>query len=141
MKRFIGFEIRALTNLIKREMHNDVEHGMDCNTSLHGLVIDFLVTNKDRDIFQRDFEEEFSMRRSTASRMLKLMEEHGLIERLAVCEDARLKKIVLNPKAIKVHTSFKEVMTALENKMTKDISDHDLDIFYEVIDKIKKNLE
>lgn len=141
MERLIGAEIRTLTNLLKREVYNEGEDNSMCNTSLHGLVIEFLFENKDRDIFQRDFEETFSMRRSTASRMLKLMENKGLIERISVSEDARLKKIVLTSQAISAYESIKEIRTKIENKMIKDISEDDLKIFFKVIDKIKENLE
>lgn len=141
MERYIGFEIRALTNLLKREINQGVDQEHQCNTGMHGMIIDFLLNNQEREIFQRDFEEEFAMRRSTASRMLKLMENNGMIIRVPVSEDARLKKIVLTPEAIASHDSLMNSRIKIEEKIRKGISEDELDVFFQVIDKLKKNLE
>ena len=60
-KKRIGFEVRALNNLIKR----DVERSkvFQKTTGLHGWAIGWLIENRDKEIFQRDFEERFSIRR------------------------------------------------------------------------------
>ena len=52
------------------------------------------------DLRQKDFEQQFNIRRSTASNILALIEKNGLIQRESVPYDARLKKIVLTDKAI-----------------------------------------
>ena len=72
-------------------------------TGCHSFALRFFAENADRDIFQKDFEEEFSIRRSTATKILQLMEKNGLIERQKVESDARLKKIVLTNKALDIH--------------------------------------
>ena len=46
-----------------------------------------------KDTFQKDIESEFSINRSTTSEMLKLMCKKGMIQRVPVAHDARLKKI------------------------------------------------
>ena len=48
-------------------------------------------------------EKQFDLKRSSISLMLNNMEKNKLIERVAVSEDARLKKIVLTEKAIKLN--------------------------------------
>ena len=95
----IGFEIRTLSNLIRRDVERNIAN-MDPkpNGRIHGWAINYFYENRDRDIFQKDFEEKFSIRRSTASNMLKLMEKDGYIKRVSVENDARLKKIVLTDK-------------------------------------------
>ena len=101
----VGFEIRTLSNLIRRDVERNIAN-MDPkpNGRIHGWAINYFYENRDRDIFQKDFEEKFSIRRSTASNMLKLMEKDGYIKRVSVENDARLKKIVLTDKAVKIHT-------------------------------------
>ena len=76
----IGFVIRILNNAIKRDVEKSrnilqVEHIKGIN----GWAIHYFYENRDNDIFQRDFEEKFSIRGSTASRMLKTMEQKGFI--------------------------------------------------------------
>ena len=48
-----------------------------------------------RDVYQRDLENHFELRRSTVSSSLSVLEKKGLIKRLPVSHDARLKKLVL----------------------------------------------
>ena len=140
-KRAIGFEIRALNNLIKRYVHSSKPLELDSSTGVHGWALRFFYENRDKDIFQRDFEERFSIRRSTATNMLKLMEANGLIVRQNVEHDARLKKIVLTEKAIEIHKQIGKHIEETEKLLSNGISSEELSLFYNVIDKIKANLE
>ncbi len=140
-KTTIGFEIRALNNLIKRYVHSTKPSELDSSTGVHGWALRFFYENRDRDIFQRDFEEQFSIRRSTATNMLKLMEANGLIVRQSVEWDARLKRIVLTEKAIEIHKQIGKHIEETEKRLSKGISEDELSVFYNIIDKIKANLE
>lgn len=141
MDRIIGVEVRNLTILIKREMHKYSDISMKSGTELHALVIEFLLKNQNREVYQKDFEEEFIIRKSTASRMLTLMEKNDMIRRLPVDSDARLKKIVLTEKAISIHNKMKKIGIQLDSKIKHGILDEDLSVFFKVIDQIKKNLK
>lgn len=135
-------EIKTLTNLIKRRLDNSkVIAEMDKLTGMHGWFIGYLCHNQDKDIFQRDIEEEFSIRRSTATGILQLMEKNGLIVREAVDYDARLKKLVLTPKAIAIHEELTKEFQKLESDLTNGLSKEEIDAFLMLIDKMKKNLE
>ena len=94
-----------------------------------------------RDVFQRDLEKRFSCRRSTMSNVLSLMEKNGLIERVSVVQDARLKKIVLTDRAVELHRMITDEISDREKRMTEGISEKELECFFKVIDKIKTNLE
>ncbi len=140
MDRHIGLEIRKLSNLLKRELYREAdENGFDFG--VHGQIIYFLIRHSDQEIFQKDIEEVFSMRRSTVSRMLKLMENKGLIERKSVESDARLKKIVPTEEAKKVQDIIIKRRVEMEEKMRQGISEEELILFFDVIEKIKGNLE
>ena len=93
-----------------------------------------------KDIFQRDIEEEFSVRRSTATGILQLMEKNNLIKREPVSYDARLKKIVLTQKALDIQNEINQEIKAHDKKLSKDISKDDLEIFFKVMKQIRKNL-
>ena len=62
-------------------------------------IIMFLARNRNREIYQHAIEQKFCITRSTASRVLALMEKKGLIARESVAHDARCKRIVLTDKA------------------------------------------
>ena len=141
-RRAIGFEVRTLSNLIRREVEkSQIKKYVDSITGTNGWIIGYLVEHNDRDMFQRDLEEDFSMRRSTATKMLQLMEKKGLIVRLPVDYDARLKKIVLTDRALEIHSMVVQDVNALEQKLSRGLTEQELDAFFCVLEKIKKNME
>ena len=125
----IGFEIKALNNLIKRrvemsETKEEVEH----LTGVHGFVIGYISDHDDEDIFQRDIEEKFEIRRSTATGIINLMEKNGLIIREKVDYDARLKKLVLTDKAREINKLVEEDISRIERTIAGGIDGADLDL-------------
>lgn len=138
----VGFQMKTVHNLLKRDFESSKSNKKYPNiTAMQRWVISFLYEHKDQDMFQRDLEEEFSVRRSTATGILQLMEKNELITRQPVSQDARLKKLVLTPKAIEIQKMIIEEIEANEKKLRKDISEEDLEVFFKVIKQIKKNLE
>ena len=141
-ERKIGFELHRSSRLVKRYMDNDASKlSIDKMTGTHGWAIGFFYHNRDRDIFQKDFEQEFNIRRSTASNILALIEKNGLITRESVPYDARLKKITLTQKALDIQCIVDKAFENLEENIKKGISDEELQVFFKVIDKINSNLE
>ena len=140
-KKSIGFEIRVLSNLCRREMDrsSSIQY-VESVTGTNGWIIGYLAENQDRDIFQRDLEEEFSVRRSTASKVLKLMEQKGLIRRESVPYDARLKKLVLTETALDMHSHVARDAELLEAKLARGLTEDELKTFFSIADKIKHNL-
>ena len=139
--RKIGFELHKTSRLIKRYMDSDAAKSyVDNLTGTHGWAIGYLYHNRDRDIFQKDFEQEFNIRRSTASNILSLMEKNGLINRESVDYDARLKKITLTEKAIEIQTVVDAAFGRMEDMLAQGISDSELEIFFSVLEKICENL-
>lgn len=138
----LGFEIHKTSRIIKRYMDSDATKSyVDKMTGTHGWAVGYFYRNRDRDIFQKDFEQEFNIRRSTASAILSLMEKNDLIRRESVPYDARLKKIVLTQKAIDVQIFVEEAFERFDRTMKQNISDEELEIFFSVLDKINNNLE
>lgn len=142
-KRAVGHEIKILSNLIKRCIGNSkVIAETDKLTGTHGYIIGYLYHNRDKgDIFQRDIEEEFSIRRSTATGILQLMEKNGLVLRESVACDARLKKLVLTPKAIAIQEAIIMEFENLETELKQGLTQEDIDSFFTIIDKMKENIE
>ncbi len=80
-----------------------LRRAMNKTTSQYGIsgpqarFIGFIAEQKQA-VYQKDIEKAFNIRRSTASGILKHLEEAGLISREVVSKDARLKKIALSAK-------------------------------------------
>ncbi len=138
----IGFKVRMLSNLIKRDFEKGKDElGINLPKGINGWAISYFYDNSDKDIFQKDFEAEFSIRRSTASNILKTMEQNGFIKRESVGHDARLKKIVLTEKAANIHKAVLESINERETRLRKGLTDSQVESFLEVADKLIANME
>lgn len=142
MDRSVALELRTVRNLLKRQIDGFIhdKYG-DQLTGMHGWALKFFVDNKDKEIFQRDFETHFQIRRSTASKILQLMEKNNLIIRKPVPYDARLKRILLTPIAVEYCEAIFGKYVELERELKKGLTREELDTFFAVLDKIKRNLE
>ena len=137
----IGFEIKTVANLMRREMDKTSSHKKAVSiTGTHGWVIGYLMRNRGRDVFQRDLEQEFSIRRSTVSNILQLMESKGLIRREPVDYDGRLKKLVPTRKAEELHMAICRDIDKMEEQMAQGIEKEELEAFARTLEKIKRNL-
>ena len=134
-------ELMCLSNLIRRRLDGARAERGDTMTPMHGFIIGYISRNRGRDVFQRDIEEKFSYRRSTASTVLGLMEEKGLIERVPVSYDARLKKLVLTEKAKRYAESCERDGEALDRELTSYIGDAEREELFGVMDKIRTKLK
>ena len=139
----MGLDISKINHIISRKVDAAVINAIDDNLTVsQAYVIDFIsMEGKDRDIFQKDLEKEFDLKRSSISLMLNNMEKSDLIQRVPVAEDARLKKIILTDKAIMLHKKISNAIDSVENKLCKDLTTDEIKIFYKVLDKIRDNIE
>lgn len=134
----IGLELRNLMNLIVRYTHKDVNQSQ--LSMPHGAIIKYLIENNQRKIHPSDLEDVFMMRKSTTSRMLKLIEQNGFIEMIPDDIDSRKKIIKVTSKSQKFFQSMNNRIMNLERIMIKNVSDDELQVFMNVLGKIKQNL-
>lgn len=137
----IGTELGMLNNLIKRQMGCTTgKADMDNITGMQSRILWFLMQTKE-DRFQRDVETHFRIRRSTATGILNLMEEHGLLLRQPVEQDRRLKRLVPTQRAVALYERIQQAMEQTEALMLQGINRKDLDVWFRVCEKIRANLE
>ena len=138
----IGFKVRILSNLIKRDVEKSKsELGLGLPNGINGWAISYFYEHLGEDVFQKDFETEFSIRRSTASNILKTMEQKGFINRVSVESDARLKKIVLTKKAVDIHETILKSINKREERLRNGLSEQEVQTFLNVADKLIANME
>jgi MarR family transcriptional regulator for hemolysin len=138
---WVGRELHSLNNLIHRYFEfSSHKKEVETITGNNGWIIGYLSENTDKDIYQRDLENHFTIARSTASKVLRLMEQKGLIQRQAVAHDARLKKIVLTQKANKIKGLMMEDMEIMEQTLTKGFTEEELKTLYSYIQRMKENI-
>lgn len=108
--RQLGFELKAANNMIRRKMEVIFaqQDGYELN-GMQGPLLGYLYhKSRQGDVYQKDVEKEFRIRRSTATVMLQSLEQKGYLVRVASTEDARLKRILLTEKAIRHHDLIEE---------------------------------
>ena len=141
----ISMKLRVLNNAVRRYIDRnfdgmeELEHLTCSNGWIIGMLSDAEVQGTD--VYQRDFEEKFGITRSTASKVLILLEKKGVIERVAVAHDARLKKIVLADKAREYVSRLQENGERMERQLARGFSDGELDTLYSYLDRIQANLD
>lgn len=139
----MGFQLKAMNNLIRRRL--DVrfcEVGLGDLRGMQGPMIGYIYEHsKNQDIFQKDIEREFNIRRSTATVMLQNLEQKELIVRQAVNYDARLKKIVLTDKAVQCHFYIHEQIDAFNRELEEGITVEEKEQFFRILAKIEGNLK
>ena len=97
--------------------------------------------DEEQDIIQKDLESWFNIRRSTATEILKRMEQKGLIIRTPVAYDKRIKKITLTDKAHKIcDENYKRILVT-EKKLAKGFTKDELQLFLRLITKLEQNIE
>lgn len=136
-RRDVGTAVGILDNLIKRRM--EASNPNKDITGLQGRILDFLLTQTS-EIYSRDIENEFRLRRATVSGYLIAMEERGMVIRLDVLEDKRLKKIVLTEKAIAIGEQLNESIRENETKLTKGLTDIEVKEFLRIAEIMEKNM-
>lgn len=98
-QHILSIEMRAVTKAVDRYLGESMPQTARETTGGNAHIIMFLARNRGREIYQHTIEQKFCITRSTASRVLALMEKKGLIARESVEHDARCKRIVLTDKA------------------------------------------
>ena len=137
----VGYAVKSLNRRIGRVIDNIPAVRENKNlTSIQFWVLTFLFREAGRDVFQRDVEAEFNIRRSTATEILKAMEANGLIRREPVEYDARLKKIVTLPYAEEIRKQLEAQVDRTERYLTEGFTKEELAQFYEFIRRFKENL-
>ncbi len=138
----LGFQIRTLSHLVKRVIDQTAFSGEEVHpTGVQGWIIGYLYENRDKEVFQRDIQQQFSIRRSTVTGILQLMEKNGLITRSSVERDARLKKLELTPKAIELHERVGRSIRKMEEHLSQSLTSEEKAEFIRLCEKIRANLQ
>ena len=138
----IGFQIRTLSHLVKRIVDQTAFTKEEIHpTGVQGWIIGYLYNNRHKEVFQRDIQEQFSIRRSTVTGILQLMEKNGFITRCSVDRDARLKRLELTPKAVELHERVGRSIRQVEERLAQSLTEEEKSEFIRLCEKIRENLE
>lgn len=136
-----GRLVRMLNHQLKRNQKPEEAVEDDELTPMQRHILNYiLLETLHRDIYQKNLEEEFQVRKSTVSGILKLIEKNGFIYRESVKEDARLKRILPTKKAEALRPSILEHIHETEIRRTEGVSEQDLFLCKKVLYQMCQNL-
>ena len=138
-------DVGRLLGMIQNGLHrkhekNPLFREVDGMTGKNGWIIGYLAHNQDHPVYQKDLEKAFNVTRSTASKVLTLMEKKGFVERRSVEEDARLKQIVLTDSAWKIAEAMKQNCEEMEQQLTRGFSEEEKQQLTGYLNRILDNL-
>lgn len=139
--RTLSLDMQSLSKAINRYLGETMPESARIATGGNAHIIVFLARNRGREIYQHTIEEKFVITRSTASRVLALMEKKGLISREPVAHDARCKRIVLTDKADAIVNDLKANGDYIERRLVEGFSAEEQSTMWEYIQRMRENLE
>ena len=139
----LGFRIRSLWQQIKRLMNRHLTENDGYGlTGMQFAIVSYIAKESaERDVFQKDLEQKFDIRKSTVTGILNTMERDGLLLRETVPYDARLRKMILTDKALQAKKNSEQVIDTVENQLSKGLTEEEIATFLTILEKISKNAE
>lgn len=136
----IGYRMRLIHNCIHKHMEAKRRANEDDVTGMQRWILIYLKKQGEKEIYQKDIEQEFRVSRATASNMLQLMERKGLITRETASCDARQKKLMLTPEARKLLDRAEQDIYEMEARIQDGFSEEEKKKLREYLDRIMKNI-
>ena len=140
-------KIKELESLTARKIFAD-NLGLKCNieslprpTPTQMQIMEYILSKNGQDIYQKDLEDVLGIKRATVSGVLQTMEKNDLIERVIDENDTRTKKIILKKETIEIFEKQKKKFEIIEKELTKNISENEIQTFFNIIDKMERNLK
>ena len=107
-----------------------------------GNILDYIIVESgNHSVYQKEIEEEFGLRPSTATETLKALEQKGLIRREAEKQDARYKKIVFTEKAETLKVALRREIEESEQLLLAGVTESEQKEFLRIAEHMLKNLD
>ena len=107
-----------------------------CTGSQSRILCFLLIATHHKDIYQKDIEKVFDIRPSSATGLLRELEQQGVMYRVTMSDDCRMKKIVLTEKAKLIQKKAIVISDDLQHKLRGDLTTHELDNFLNICSDI-----
>ena len=135
-----GKVINKISNRLRRRS-KAVQEAIGISGAQGNILSYILAEGEKRSIYQKDIEQEFGLRPSTATEVLKTLEGRGLIRRIPDEMDGRYKKIVFTERASEIESAIKDEIMKSERLLLTGISQEEKEEFLRIAEKMLGNLE
>ena len=135
----VGRKIEMLSRQIRRKVDESIS-SQDLTAKQAMILLVIYDLSKVKDVYAKDIEDAFDMRRATVTGILQLMEKNGIIVREENNVDGRLKRIRLTQKAINLRLKMKKNIQKVESNLLSDLSKEEIETFLKIMEKMSHNL-
>lgn len=139
-KMHMGKLIHMLSHEMKRNHPIDRMIQDDLTIMQKHILKFILLETMHRDIYQKDIEEEFQVRKSTVTGYVQLLEKNGYLIRESAKDDARKKRLVPTEKAEGLRQVILEDIKINEKRMEEGIPEEDVVTCKQVLYHVLQNL-
>lgn len=136
----MGKLIHMLSHEMKRHHPIDKVVIEDLTIMQKHILKYILLETMHRDLYQKDIEEEFQIRKSTVTGYVQLMDKNGFLTRESDKDDARKKRLVPTAKAEELRGLILEDIKRNEKMMVEGIKEEDVTICKQVLYHVLQNL-
>ena len=139
-----GALLNQTSRLIRRALDARINAEVSSELSgVRGMVLGDIVRaeRQGRDVYQRDIEQWFNIRRSSVTAMLQGMEQDGFITRCSVEKDARLKRLAATPKGVAYHDRIRASIDRFEQDLQQGLTPEEMAAARVVLNKILHNAQ
>lgn len=135
----VGRKVEMLSRQIRRKVDESIS-SQDLTAKQAMILLVIYDLSKVKDVYAKDIEDAFDMRRATVTGILQLMEKNGIIVREENNIDGRLKSIRLTQKAINLRLKMKKNIQKVESNLLSDLSKEEIETFLKIMEKMSHNL-
>lgn len=136
----LGLEVRILSNLIYNKL-NQLTMETE-GVSVHQCwILQYLTENQDKEVYQKDIEQLFSIKRATANQMLRSLEAKGYIRRTLSADDARRNILTVTKDGAEACAHLAGNLYQFMLKLHGDIPREELEQFQTTLRKLWHNIE
>lgn len=135
-----GKMINRISNRLRRRSRT-IQEAIGISGA-QGNILDYiLIESTFHSVYQKEIEQEFGLRPSTATEVLKSLESQGLIRREPEEHDGRYKRIVFTEKATEIKSALREQIQQSEALLLRGISEAEKEEFLQIAARMLENLD
>ena len=127
---------------VSKNVRYFLDHAMSESglTSIQSRILGHLRHAQDdgRNVFQREIEDVFRIKKSSVTSVLQTLEKKGLIVRESIPEDARVKKLVLTKEARKLQACTYHAFGEMEREVRSLFTEEEFRQFLDYMNRIDK---
>lgn len=138
----IGLLIKLVDNRIKKVINKNLVRFNLTATQEKVMWIIFRAQEHEKDVFQKDIENELDLSNPTVTGIVKRLEEKDMIKRVPSSIDARYKCLTLTDRGLEViHECMDFGVNYIEKKLTKNMTEDELRTLRCLLNRVIDNMD